>query len=175
VALGEAEVEQDDLALGGELDILGLDVAVEHGGLPRVDVVEGGEELLGPGEDLVDGEGGVAAGLEGREVGAAEELHDEEAAGGVAEVVDDPGEGGVAEGGEDLGLALEGLGVLLGAAEHLLEGDRIAEAAVDGLVDGAHAAAPDQPDDLVALKQQRSGVEHRVTTGRRRSLRAIVA
>ncbi len=141
------------------------------GGSPVVQVVEHVRDLhapVGHGQ-LVDATAGRVP--EAREeVAARDVLHDEVEArrAFVEEVVVDGRDRGVFERGEEHRLALEVVDGLLVLPlvevrlHHLLDGARrVAEVAVFGEVDGAHAAAADLADDLVTRVEHGAGIELR--------------
>ena len=145
---GEAEVQELRLLSLGHEDVRGLDVAVDDalgvGGLERVGDLDGQVEQRfrgqGPALDAV---------LQGPSLQALE--GDELLALALSDVVDGA-DAGVVEGGRRLGLppeALEGLRVLGQLLREELEGDGPAQARVLGLVDDAHAAAAELPEDAV--------------------------
>ena len=138
------------MAVGGNHDVLGLDVTVDDARLVG---------LLQPAPDLArDLEGAqeveLAALDEGLDGLALDELHrDEEALGPLVHVVD-LGDCGMGDRGRRARLLQEAaLAVLVArplGRQHL-EGHQPAEAGVAGLVDDAHAALPEQLLDLVVL------------------------
>ena len=137
--LGQAEVEDLDLAVLGDHDVSGLEVAVDDALL--VGDLEGLGDLGGDLHRVGDGDGAPGDALgEGLALG---DLHDQEAL--AVHVLDavDAGDVGVGQRGEDLGLAveaLEALGVLGEALGKDLEGHVAAELGVLGAPDLAHPA-----------------------------------
>ncbi len=160
-ALRQPEVEEHDLAARRELEVLRLDVAVDDGRLVRVQVVERVEQLVGPAQRVRRREGAAFALLEQlREVGALDELHDEELAGLFDEVVAHFRQRGVAQVVQEVRLALEGFAQGGVVEEGLLDGDRAAEALVGGDEDGAHAAVADLSGHAVAVLEKHAWLDH---------------
>src|SRR5256714_14739353 len=131
VAFGESKVEKDNLAARAELEVLRLDVAVYDRRLLRVQVVERVEELVGPCEHLRGG-GQAALALAPHlfDVGAFDELHDEELTVAFREVVAHARERRVRETREQSGLSLELTTQFFVAERSLFERDRRIEAFV---------------------------------------------
>ena len=151
--LGEAEVEDLDLAVRRHLHVRGLEVAVDDALL--VSLLEGLGDLLRDGDRLVDRDLSALQAL--REVLAFDQLHDEDVRlrsvreRRALEAVE-VGDAGVVEGGEDLGLALEpgeAIGVGGEGLGEKLESHVAAQRRVGGAVDLAHAARPEGRGDLV--------------------------
>ena len=146
--LGETEVQDLDLALGGDLHVGGLEVAVDDallvGGLERLGDL--GRDLQG----LVDRELAPLQPL--GEVLAFDELQRQEGrALGLLESVD-RGDVRVVEGGEKLGLPLEPgqpLGILGDLARQDLDGHVAVEVRVGGAVDLAHAPGAQRRRDAI--------------------------
>ncbi len=151
--LGEAEVEDLDLAVGRELDVGGLEVAVDDSLLVRR--LERLGDLPRDGEGLVEGERPALQPL--GEVFALDELHDEGAdAARLLEAVD-RGDVGVLQLGQDLRLALEtGEAVGVGG-ERLgqdLDRDLALQLRVGRAVDDAHPALAERGGDLVGPRRE---------------------
>ena len=146
--LGEAEVEDLDLAVRRELDVRGLQVAVDDPLLVRR--LEGLGDLAGDGEGLVERERAALQPL--GEVFALDELHDEGAdAARLLEAVD-RGDVGVLQLGEELRLALEAGEALGVGGERLgqdLDRDLALQLRVGRPVDDPHAALAERGGDLV--------------------------
>ncbi len=150
--LGQAEVDDLDvealLLARDEEEVLRLEVPVDDAGGVRP-----AETPQGVGGDRQGVRRGEATASEaGGEVLSLEELHDEEGVAGLGlagvENLDDVG---AVHGGDGARLAVEagpGRGVVL-ADEHELERHALADGDVLRLVDAAHAAAADQPEDPV--------------------------
>lgn len=158
---GKAKVEQDDFALGGELQIVGLDIAVDNGRRAGVEVVQHFEHLVGPVERLFKREGGTVLAQvffeQAGKVIAVDEIHHQKLSAGVGEVVGHPREGGVVEEVEQACFALERFvegGCLPrggGGDGLLLQCNRAAECLVYCLVDCPHASLPDEAHNLIAI------------------------
>jgi hypothetical protein len=143
---GEAEVEDFDLAVGGEEDVGGFEVSMDDA------LVVGGFEGFG---DL-EGDVGYFGWREGAVEGLAiDEFHDD----GVLFEAEDGGDIGVVDGGEGLGFALEAGEVFGIEGEGFgedLDGDFAIEFTVAGFVDFAHAAGAYLGQDFV-VADLRSG------------------
>jgi len=141
LAFGDAEVHEADAAGGVDVEVVGLDVAVDE--LLLMDVGEGAGALGGDAHaGLEVGQGGVADGV--AEVGAGEELHDDVGFGVLLAVVEDADDVVVDEGGRHFGLGEEagtgfGVGGALGGED--LDADDAVEDGVAGFEDVRHAAA----------------------------------
>ena len=98
---------------------------------------------------------------EGRQVITKNEVHHEKLPVGVTEMVSDPWQMGVLEVGQEAGLALKGMDILRVGDERLFDGDVVAEARINGFVNGPHAALPDLAYDLVTLVNQGTWLKHR--------------
>jgi hypothetical protein len=119
-----------DLAIGGEEDVGGFEVAVDDALF--VGGFEGFGDLFGYRERFGDGQGAL-------ERGAFDVFHDD----GVLFEAEDGGDIGVVEGGEGLGFALkagEVIGVVGEGGGEDFDGDFAVEFVVAGFVDFAHAA-----------------------------------
>ena len=157
--VGEAEVHHADAHARAALlarhhDVGGLDVAVDDS--PRVAVVEGLGDLDADVHDLAEAQRLVAdQAQQGR---PADERHDEEERALVPAEVVDRHDRRVVHLGDELGLALEAL-LELGrqvARGDELDGDLAVEQRIARAVDDAHAAAPELPEDLVAVGELRA-------------------
>jgi hypothetical protein len=150
--LGEAEVEDLDLPVGGELDVRGLQVAVDDARAVRL--LEGLRDLLRDLDGLVDGDRPPPEAL--LEVLALDQLQREEGLPlGLLEPVDG-GDVGVVEGGEEVGLALEAgeaLGVLHDLGGQHLDGHFAVEVGVGGPIDLAHPPGPEGGGDAVVRQR----------------------
>ena len=148
--LGEAEIEDLGVAVGGDHDVLGLDVAVDDARL--VGLLQPAPDLGGDLERAEEVE--LAALDEGLHRLARDELHrDVEALGPLAHVVH-LGDRRVVHRRRRVRLLQEPPLALLVARElggQDLEGHQAAQVRVAGLVDDAHAALPEQLLDLVVL------------------------
>ena len=142
--LGEAEVEHLDLAVGRQLDVGGLQVAVDDAVLVRL--LERLGDLLRDRDRFVHGDRAAREAF--REVLAGDELHRQEVEGGAVgqrralESVD-VGDVRVVEGGEQLRLALEAgeaLRILRQLGRQHLDRHVAAELRVAGAGDLAHPA-----------------------------------
>ncbi len=161
--LGQAKVEQDQAAIRTQLEVLGLEVAVDDRRLAAVQIVQHVEQLVAPAQHLVEGKGGVAVIQQSGEVIAGDVVHDQTGPGGVGEVVGDAGQGGMVEVGQELGLVGELAADAVADAHEQLEGDTAVEALVERLVDGAKAALPHQPHNAVAVMNERIWFQHGFT------------
>jgi hypothetical protein len=141
-AAGEAEVQHLDLARGRELDVPGLEVAVNDARL--VGGLERARDLPADLERLVDRQGAAPQAL-GQGLALDELEHEEAAAVRFLEPVD-PGDVRVGEGGEQPRLALEAreaFGIGRKRIGQHLDRHRASEARVFAAVDDTHAAAAD--------------------------------
>lgn len=84
-------------------------------------------------------------------------LDHEVAVGILYEVVDDNGKGGVTQGGEKLRFVFER--AIVPPSDHLLYGHRVAQTAVRGLVDRAHATSADLGDDAITVVRHAAWLE----------------
>ena len=151
--------------LARDHDVGGLDVAVNDAA--RVAVVEGLGDLDADVHDLAEAQRLVAdQAQQGR---PADERHDEEERALVAAEVVDRHDRRVIHLGDDLRLALEALLELRGqvARGDELDGDLAVEQRVARAVDDAHAAAPELPEDLVAVGELRADHRTLPTAGSR--------
>jgi hypothetical protein len=146
---GETEVGDLDAPVVGEQDVLGLDVAVDDAGV--VGCAERGEHRL---HDL-QGLAGAEPALLPHQVTqgpARHVLHRQEHGAVVGALVVDGDDVGVGQPGGRLGLADEPGHELLVLGQlrmHHLDGDRAVEPAVQGEVDGGHAATRQPRLDVV--------------------------
>ena len=149
--LGETEVEDLDAAVGGQLDVSGLEIAMDDAALVRG--VECFEDLLRDGQR--DGGRHRPARDQHRQIVAADELHNERAdRPGVLESVD-LRDVRVIQRRERLRLADESLQAILVGDEALrqdLQGDIAIELRVPRLVDLAHAARSESGQDFVGAE-----------------------
>ena len=139
---GQAEVSQLGATLAVEEDVVRLEVAVED--TSAVEVVQGGAEGSGEGQDLRRREGTMA---EARlERAAFAELEGQVGAPRLELAAVDPNQAGVVEAGEDLRLAAKALGFV--GPEGDLDG--LERLPPEGLyvLDGEHLAHPSDPEDL---------------------------
>ena len=137
----QAEVRDPHRPLGGHQDVLRFDVAVDHA--DPVGRVEGLEDVAHVAQGLLDGEGPLR-GQERAQVGALDELHDQEALARHDSLVVDGHDARVVDAGRRARLAPESGHEVLGLGQvrvHDLEGHEAVEALVAGHVDGRHAAA----------------------------------
>ncbi len=157
---GEAEVEDLDLAAGGDHDVAGFEVAMHHS------LLMGLFESLG---HLHGNRSGFAGRQRSRaQFGgqgiAGDQLHDDVVGAVVLDDVVNGGDLGVIEPGEHARFAAEALaGFLVGehaGLEHF-DGDIALEFFVARAVDDAHAAGAELGDDAVAVEQARLGGEGR--------------
>lgn len=146
--LREPEVEHLHVAVGGELDVAGLQVAVDDAAL--VGALERGGDLVGRAQHLLQRQRAFLQAV--GKGGALDQLEDEHerAVRGLDAV--DLADMGMVQRGEHLGFAAQprdpvGIGGEAGG-EHL-QRDAALEARVDGAVDLAHAALAELPRDLV--------------------------
>ena len=147
---GHAEVDEDH-ALVAEDHVRRLDVAVDD--LLVVDVLQGLAAVAGELDAVADGQPRIAVALEhGAEVEALDELHDDVGALLVAGVVEDLDQARMAQARQQARLDLEARGVA--DVEQALDRDLAALLAVQRAVDGAHRAAGDRRDDLVAAVER---------------------
>ncbi len=150
---GEAEVHQDRAARAVDHDVARLEVAVDDPAL--VDGLEAGAHLPAegdglPGREVADGLDQVVERL------ALDELHaDVEGAVHLAEVVDaaDVGMGDGLSQGQFAPEPLARQALAGGGRPYELERHRLAELAVDRLVDVPHAPGADLLDDRVAVAE----------------------
>ncbi len=150
---GDAEVGQDDPAVLGEQDVLGLHVTVEHpGGVRRA---ERAEDLGADARDRAGIEGTVRADDLAERAGA-DQLHDDPGPAVLLDdVVDDDHRRMVeAPGGPRLAdrAPVEGHAVFLAdrVVEDLLDRDRAVEEVVVGPPDHAHAATADRLQQVIS-------------------------
>jgi hypothetical protein len=159
--LGEAEIEDLDLALGRELDVPGLEVPVDDSLL--VSGLERLGDLAGDGEDLFEREGAALQPL--GEILSLDELHDEGAdTARLLEAVD-RGDVGVLQLGEELRFALEARETLGVGGECLgqdLDRDLAPELRVGRPVDDPHPALAERAGDLVGSEAASGRETHRV-------------
>ncbi len=141
-AARHAEVEQLDLAGGGEHDVLRLNVAVENAF--GVGGCEGVDALKSDGEEAIERERGAQLVAQR---GAGDELHDQQDIVLFFDNVVDGGDIGMNEGGGALAFAEEEVAVgsrIAVTAEHALDGNRALECGIEGAVNLAHAAGAEQ-------------------------------
>ncbi len=153
---GQAEVGDLDVAVGGDEDVLGLDVAVDD--LGRVGGRQRDEHLLEQLERAVGRHRRFLA-HEVAQRAAGDVLHDEIGDVAVAALVEDRDHVAVVELGGRLGLADETVGELLVVAEpvvHDLDRDLAVEPAVDSKEHAGHAAACNAVADQVAVVEDAS-------------------
>jgi hypothetical protein len=156
--LGEAEVQHFDRAVGAELDVRGLQVAMDDPGLVRR--LEGVHELPGDGERFVEREG--TAGDHHRQILAVDEFHHQRA--GLDPV--DRGDVRMVQRRQCFGFAREAhqaIGIVGEGVGEDLERDRAIELRIPGPIDFAHSASSECGDDFVradprACGQHLSGV-----------------
>ena len=96
-ALGEPEVQKDDLAARRPLQICGFDVPVNNGRLLVVQVAQRVEHGPGPDDDLGWWKTGPTMVEQLAEVIALDELHDQELCLALDEIIDDDRQRGVAQ------------------------------------------------------------------------------
>jgi len=160
--LDQPKVHQLDVAGGRDLDVAGLDVAVEHGRVLAVHVVQGVAQLRGPAQDLSLGQGMALAHGRGQQlfqVLAGHKVHDQVIPVLEGKVIRDLGQVGMVQAGQGAGLLVELLARLaqlfgsgVGIGQRFLDGaDAPLEAQVIGAIRGTHATAPDELDDSVAF------------------------
>ena len=151
--LGEAEVEDLDLALRGQLDVRGLEVAVHDALL--VGLLQRVGDLAGDRDRLVDGNRAALQAL--REILALDQLHGDEVdrsptvEARALEAVE-VGDVRMVERGEEPAFALEpgeSLGIRRESLGQELERDLAAELRVGGAVDLAHPTGPEGRGDPV--------------------------
>ncbi len=124
-------------------------------------VVERVEQLVGPFENLREGERAARARAPHLfEVGAADELHDEELPRAFVEVVAHAGQRRVRKPGEQTRLALELPPEFLAVERRFLERDGRVQALVQRLVNRAHPAARELAHDAVAALQGCARIDH---------------
>ena len=169
---GEPEVDDLHLAVGGEHEVGGLDVAVQE--LLRVRVVEALGRLAREAHGLVDRELPLALVPEVVDRAALEELHDEEVVPALRPVdVEDADDVGVVEPEEDPRLGRELLDES-GARDQLLvedlDRDVAVEAEVTRPVDSPHAALAELGEDPAAADHL-AGRDHLGDHRRRRARR----
>ena len=160
--LGEAEVENRGLAVGSELDVRRLEVAVDDALL--VGLFERLGDLPRDRDGLVDGNRPALQAL--REVFPLDELHGEDALAGDLLQAEEGGDVRMREGGEDLRLALEaGESVGVGGERlgQQLQRDVAPEPGVGRAPDLAHAPRAEGRDDRVGSEVgprfERQGVD----------------
>ena len=171
--LGQAEVHDLDLAAALDVDVRGLQVAVDD--VLRVGEGEAVADLLHEPELLLERQGRVAAD-EVLEVVALQELHRHVDLALVFAEVEDGDDVGVVEPRGRLGLAVEALPQLFVGADrrrHRLDGDVAAEDGVVGLEDLAHGALADLADDLVLT--QLTEIHHTSAPGAGAERQRIIA
>jgi hypothetical protein len=164
LTLGQAEVEEDDLAGASQFQVLGLDISVNDGRPMRMQILQRIEQLIGPLQYLIAIKRPASEFQLCGEVITGDELHDKELAIAFDEVIADSGESDVMEAGEQSGFALEGARQLFVAEEGLLERDRRSQAEVDCLVDRAHPAVADHSYDPVSILQDCGRREHKAAS-----------
>lgn len=165
-AFGKAEIKQHHLAFGGHFQVLRLDIAVQHRRLTAMQIIERGEQLIGPLKYIGNGKWAAVPAEQRTQIGAAEKLHHQEIALGVAEIIDHLWQSRMAQRGQNAGLVSKGVDIFGPAAEHLFERNRITQALIDRLVHGSHTTTTDQSHNLIALMHQRAGLKHCAPRGR---------
>ncbi len=160
--LGEAEVEHLHRAVAGELDVGGLQVAVDDTAL--VGVLEGLGDLAGDRQRLVERQRAARQPIgQGR---ALDQLHDQEAErrGRVRRLEGvEHGDARVVERGQDLGLALEAAQPVGVGGDRLgqhLDRHLAVEPRVARPVDLAHAAGAERGEDFVGAEARAQGERH---------------
>ena len=185
-ALGQAEVQQHDRAVGFKLDILRLDVAMHDRRLQRVQIVQHVEHLVAPGQHLLERVRRAALGQLLGQIATTHKLHHQILPVGSREMVDHRGQRRVLKVGQQAGFALELAADAVADAQQPLERNTPAEALVDSLIYRAEAALTDQVVDAIALLHDAAGRKHvharylvlrkrdiTGTPGRREHLRAL--
>ena len=165
--LDQAKVDQLAVALGRELDIRRLDVAVEHRRVLAVEVAQRIAQLVDPAQDLCFRQKAPFAARvadDTQQVGTGHVIHHQIVAPVDVKKVGHLGQVGVVEAGQHHGLTMELLaGLCHGAFGHPRRQpdlfDRTAapgQAGVFGQIDRSHAALPDQGHDAISLVQHRA-------------------
>ena len=156
--LGDAEVGDLHAALRVEQDVLGLDVAVENSFLVRE--LERLADFRNDGERLG---GGEASGLHGlAQVHAIDVFHHQVVEAARLPEVENADDVRVVQAREHAALAVEAFGELRIVRERIgqqLERDEAVEVRLARLEDEAHAAAPDQFEDLQLRKSDGEAFE----------------
>ena len=162
--LDQAEIDQLDHAARGQLDVGGLDVAVQHLRILRVQIGERVAQLIDPADDGVLFEKRISPPRifdELAQILPGHEVHHQIFAAVLLEEVGDFGQVGVIEPRQNAGFAVELLVRLIFRAgradqlgQHFLDrADAAAQTQVVGFVDGAHAALSNQVGDVIAVAQ----------------------
>src|SRR5579859_1281417 len=120
-----------------------------------VQVDQGIEELVSPGQDIVNRQTGVAGRHALLKVVARDKLHDQQLLIIDGQIALNLRQGWMAEAGQDLGLTREGAADLRKTI--VLDRDVMTIASIDGLIDSAHATAANQADNLVLVSKQGTG------------------
>ncbi len=155
--LRQAEVQHLGLAVLGELDVGGFEVAVDDAGF--VGGFEPGGDLASSSQGLVERERAVVEPL--GQVFAGNELHGEEMGFLILVYAVDAGDVGVVQARQEAGFAVEaGQAVLVGGEVRGedLDGDFAVKCGVRGLPDRTHAAFADLLDQAV-VEQLLSGFD----------------
>ena len=147
---GDAEIEELGLAVGGDEDVGGLDVAVDDAGV--VGALDGGADFAEEAEAVVDGKvelvAELADGLSG------DVLHDEvREPFGSGAGVEEGGDVVVTEGLEDAALVVEAAedGGGVHAALDDFDGEVARDGGVADAIHRAHAAFTDALEELIAI------------------------
>ena len=152
--LGEAEVHQEDVAVGGDLDVAGFQVAMQDGRLARVQVVERVAHGRADQDRLVlaDRAGALHALAQ---VFAFDVVHHQVLA-LVADhkMVGNARQVGMPQVRQDDRLEAELARVLIGGEEVFLERDFHAQVLIHGAINRSHAALAEDLDNAIAFVQQ---------------------
>lgn len=156
MAVGDAEVHEHGLALGGDDHVGRLDVAVDHGRPVAVEVVEGLGHLAQVVHDVLEREPPAArVGQDVSERRALHPVHHQEVAVAGEEVLPHPAQQGMRlQPQEDAGLAEQRPFVLRRPPGADLEADQPAELVVQGLQHGALAPGSDHLQRLIPVPDE---------------------
>ena len=160
VHLGQAEVHQYGAPLGRDLNVAGLDVAVQDRLRAVMQVLQGIQDFAGPAHHLALRQRPIVLVQQGLGVFTGDEVHHQVLAlVGDDEVIGDARQVGMAQAGQQRGFTLE-LTLRLGRDEQVLfDGDVDAQVFVVAAVHGAHAAMTQFAEDAIPVAQEKFRLE----------------